>query len=166
MGKQDNHLIIPEVIDATVDSVFAAWTNPEQLEQWFPPNEYSVRFKEFNIQPGGASHYCLVSTSGLEIWRKNFYQEVRKPFKLVYTHCHSDENGGIQRHPMMARWPVEILTTVLLEEQPGNKTLLKLTLEPVNASMDEIMAFHDGIPELNQEWGGTIEQLANYFSGQ
>src|SRR5690606_14417923 len=118
--------------------VFDAWSNTEQLEQWLPPKEYKVRFREFDIQPGGSSHYCLVSTSGLEIWNKNFYQEVRKPFKLVYTHCYSDEKGTIQRHPMMARWPVEILTTVFLEEQPSNKTLLKLTLEPMNASMEEI----------------------------
>lgn len=64
---------------------------------------------------------------------------------------------------MIANWPLEILTTVMLDEK-NKQTILKLSLKPVNASLEEITAFSDGVFALNQEWGGTLDQLAEYLA--
>jgi len=163
MAAIDNNFTISHEFDAPVESVFHAWTNTDHLAQWFAPKGYSVRFLESDIKPGGVSHYCMTSKHGLEMWGKIFYKDIIKPAKLSYTQCYSNEKGRIEPHPMIKTWPIEILTTVMLDEK-GHQTLLKLTWEPVNASVEEITKFADGFFETSQEWGGTFDQLAEYLA--
>ena len=93
-----------------------------------------------------------------------FYKEMIPPAKLSYTQVYSNEQGGIEPHPMIKNFPVEILSTVMLDEKNG-KTTLDLTWEPINASTEEITRFSDETFELSQEWGGTFAQLEDYLAG-
>ncbi len=149
--------------DAPVEQVFAAWTNADQLAQWFAPEGYKLEFSEADIRPGGVGHYSMTSKHGIQMWGKMFFQDIIPPAKLVYIQCFSNEQGTIERHPMNEKWPIELLTTVMLDEK-GGKTVLDLTWEPVNASIDEINAFVDGIFEMNQAWAGTFTRLGNYLA--
>lgn len=40
--EQDIYLTLHRTIDAPVEKVFAAWTNPEQLRRWFAPDDAVV----------------------------------------------------------------------------------------------------------------------------
>ena len=84
---------------------------------------------------------------------------------ISYTQVYSNEQGQIQAHPMIKDFPAEILTTVLLDEKDG-KTTLKLTWEPLNASIEEITKFSDEVFDLSQEWGGTFKRLADCLANK
>lgn len=163
MAKNDNSFTLSHEFDAPVEKVFDAWTNPDHLKQWFPSQGYSMIFAKSDIKPGGMSHYCLASEHGLEVWGMMFYKDVIAPAKLSYTQVYSNEQGGIEPHPMIKKFPVEIFTTVMLDEKNG-KTTLDLTWEPLNASIEEITRFSDETFELSQEWGGMFAQLNDYLS--
>ena len=165
MAANDNSFTLTHKFDVSVDDVFQAWTDPEKLKLWFPPPGFSMIFSESDIKPRGESHYCLKSTLGIEIWRKLFYKDIIAPAKLSYTQVYSNEQGGIEPHPMIKSFPIEVFTTVMLDKKYG-KTILNLTWEPVNASMEEITRFSDETFELSQEWGGTFERLEQFLTSK
>ncbi len=105
----------------------------------------------------------MASKHGLEIWGKKFFKDFIHPAKLSYTQVFSNEQGGIEPHPMIKDFPIEIFTTVMLDEKNG-KTTLNLTWEPMNASIEQITRFIDETFELSQEWGGMFDQLEEYLS--
>lgn len=163
MITKDNRFTISHEFDAPAEKVFEAWIDLEQLKAWFAPKDYSLIFAKSDIKPGGVSHYCMVSEHGLELWSKLFYKDIIPPAKLSYTQCYSNEAGEIQKHPMILDWPLEILTTVMLDEKDG-KTTLDLSWEPMNASQKEVTKFTDGFFEISHEWGGLFDQLSKYLS--
>lgn len=163
MAAIDNSFTITHEFDAPVEKVFDAWADADHLAQWFAPKGYSVIYTESDIKAGGVSHYCMTSKHGLKMWGKIFYKDFIRPAKLSYTQVYSNEQGGIERHPMIKNYPIEIFTTVMLDEKDG-KTILDLTWEPLNASAEEVTRFADETFELSQEWGGTFEQLADYLA--
>jgi len=165
MGVQDHSFTLSHKFDAPVEKVFEAWTNTDQLKQWFAPHGYSLLFSKSDIKPGGETHFCMTSKIGIEIWRKLFYKDVIAPAKLSYTLVYSNEKGGIEPHPMIKNFPIEIFTTVMLDEKNG-KTTLDLSWEPLNASIEQITRFSDETFELSQEWGGTFERLSQHLANQ
>lgn len=165
MGAQDHSFTLSHEFDAQVEQVFAAWTDTDQLKQWFAPQGYSLLFSKSDIKPGGEAHYCMASKSGIKIWRKLFYKDVIAPVKLSYTLVYSNEKGSIEPHPMIKNFPIEIFTTVMLDEMNG-KTTLDLSWEPLNANIEQITRFSDETFELSQEWGGTFERLSQHLAGK
>jgi uncharacterized protein YndB with AHSA1/START domain len=88
-----------------------------------------------------------------------------RPTKLVWAHSFSNEAGGITRHPLSATWPLELLTTVTLEEQPDGKTKVTLVWSPLNASPEELQTFDAARDSMRGGWGGTFERLDAYLAG-
>jgi uncharacterized protein YndB with AHSA1/START domain len=159
----DHSFTITHEFKATVEEVFEAWTNPEKIKHWIAPKGFSLIYAKHDIRAGGESHYCMASKHGLELWGKKFFKDFIPPAKLSFTQVFSNEQGGIEPHPMIKNYPIEILTTVMLDEKNG-KTILKLTWEPMNANIDEITRFLDETFELTQEWGGMIDQLEDVLA--
>lgn len=163
MAAPDNSFTLSHEFDAPVEKVFNAWAKSDQLAQWFPSHGYSMIFAKSDIKPGGMSHYCMTSQGGLTMWGIMFYKDVIPPAKISYTQVYSNEQGSIEPHPTIKNFPIEIFTTVMLDEKDG-KTKLDLTWEPLNASIEQITRFADETFELSQEWGGTFDQLAEYLA--
>ncbi|MFT5395123.1 MAG: hypothetical protein ACI85N_000304 [Gammaproteobacteria bacterium] len=105
----------------------------------------------------------MTSKIGIEIWRKLFYKDIIAPAKLSYTVVYSSGKGGIEPHPMIKNFPIEIFTTVMLDKENG-KTTLGLSWEPLNASIEQIARFSDETFELSQEWGGTLQRLSQHLA--
>ena len=99
----NNPLSISHQFHTSAENVFAAWSDPEQLKQWYAPKDYTIFFAETDIKPNGTAHYCLASKSGLEIWHKLFFQEIIPPAKLVLAWCRNTDwricMGGLYPDP-------------------------------------------------------------------
>jgi uncharacterized protein YndB with AHSA1/START domain len=162
MSISNNSFTITHEFNAPVEKIFDAWTNPDHLKNWFAPKAYSIVYTKADIRENGECHYCIKSKGGLELWGKIFYKDFIPPARLSYTQVYSNEKGGIEPHPMIKDFPVEVFTTVMLDEKDG-VTTLDLTWQPVNASVEQITRFIDETFELSQEWGGMFEQLENYL---
>ena len=155
--------VISRVFNAPRERVWEAWTERNQLMQWFAPKGFTMPLAKMDFRRGGTFHYCLRSPDGKSMWGKFAYREINAPTRIVLVNSFSDANGGITRHPFSATWPLEMLSTTTLSEENG-KTKLTIEWQPLNPTDAERRTFdaaHDG---MTVGWNGTFEQLAEYFA--
>lgn len=127
------------------------------------PKGSTVVASNMDLRVGGAYHGAMREAAGRVMWAKFTYREIVPPERLVWVRSFSDEGGGLTRHPLAPTWPLELLTIVTFEEEPGGETLT-LRWSPLNATGDEqktLDAAHDG---MRQGWGGSFERLTAYLS--
>jgi uncharacterized protein YndB with AHSA1/START domain len=75
------------VLDAPRELVWKAWTEPEQLAQWWGPKGMSTPIEtiELDLRPGGAFRLTMVSdASGAEFPTEMEFREVVEPGRLVF----------------------------------------------------------------------------------
>jgi len=155
--------VISRTFDAPRDRVWKAWTDREQLMQWFGPKGFKMTTANLDFRPGGTFHYCLQTPDGKEMWGKFVYRVIEAPKRIVLVNSFSDEKGGLTRHPMSATWPLEMLSTTTLVEE-GGKTKLTIEWSPLNPTDEERQTFESAHAGMQQGWTGTFEQLADYLS--
>ncbi len=155
--------VITRTFDAPRDLVWKAWTERDRLLQWFGPKGFKMTTADLDFRPGGTFHYCLQAPDGKEMWGKFVYREIVPPKKLVLVSSFSDAKGGLTRHPFSAKWPLEMLSTTTLTED-GGKTTITIEWTPLHATAEERQTFESARAGMQQGWGGTFEQLAEYLA--
>ena len=151
--EKNNELLITHLFDAPRELVFAAWTDPERLQQWYAPSGCTIAFKSINLVQGGGFHSCIHDPVHGECWIKGTYSEVIYPEKLVFSMILSNEYGddvsaGEAGKP--ETWPQAIVTTVTFEKY-GTQTKLIL-----HQTVDENEAKKTGA---YQSWFSMFDRL-------
>lgn len=171
----DRTLTTTRVFDAPRELVFKAWTDPEQLARWFPPDGFSADC-ELDVRPGGTIRVDMKGEDpalGPDFFGKVFpgsgvYQEVVANERLSFTFDAPGEQGILK-----------LLMTVLFEAQ-GRKTKLTIhqTAETVAAyedlikigaseglrqSLDKLTALLDGHPNTTAEVKERTLTLSRVF---
>jgi uncharacterized protein YndB with AHSA1/START domain len=116
-------LIATRIYAAPRDLVFAAWTDPEHLAQWWGPNGFTTTTSTFEMRPGGVWRFVMHGPDGRDYQNRITYDEVIPPERIVYRHG-GDEDGK----------PVQFHVTVTFEDL-GDRT--RLTLHSVFPSAEE-----------------------------
>lgn len=143
--------------------VWRAFTQPDQLQQWFSPAGFTLSIAAFDMRPGGLFHYCMHGRDGLEMWGKWIFREIEAEERLVAIIAFSDAAGKFTRHPMNALWPLETLATSRFADDAGG-TVVNLLWEPVNETPEERAVFAASHDEMRMGWGGTYDKLAEYLA--
>src|SRR5438874_1750039 len=112
----DLEFIFTRIFDASRELVFKAWTDPELLQHWWGPKDFTNPVCELDLRPGGGIRIHMRSPDGTIYPMTGVYREIVEPERLVFTSAALDEKGD----PMF-----EVLNVVTLSEQ-GAKT--KLTI--------------------------------------
>jgi uncharacterized protein YndB with AHSA1/START domain len=159
----EKEFVISRTFDAPRDKVWKAWTDREQLMQWFGPKGFSMTTAKLDFRPGGTFHYCLRSSDGKEMWGKFVYREIVAPERIVLVNSFSDEKGNLTRHPFSPTWPMEMLTTTTFTEEKGETTVTVRWI-PINAAAEERKTFDDSRDGMRQGWTGTFDQLSEYLA--
>jgi uncharacterized protein YndB with AHSA1/START domain len=149
--------------DAPRAVVWAAWTQRDQLMQWFGPKGFTMPAATLDFRPGGTFHYGLRSPDGKSLWGKFVYREIVAPERIILVNSFSDEHGGLTRHPFSETWPMELLSTTTLAEHSG-KTTVTLQWAPLNPTEAERKTFDAGHDSMRMGWAGTFDQLAEYLA--
>ncbi len=154
---------IERVFDAPRERVWRALTDAKELNQWMSPKGMKPTKATVDLKVGGVYHYGMQSPDGSIMWGKQTYVEIEAPRKLTVIVSFSDENRGVTRHPMAASWPLETLSTTVLEELPGGKTKMSLRWTAYNAKQDEYEMFLKSFDGMKGGWGATMDQLAEHL---
>jgi uncharacterized protein YndB with AHSA1/START domain len=84
-------LRIRRVISAGTERVFAAWTKPELLRQWWGPAGVRCIAAEIDLRAGGAYRIGNQLPDGAVLWISGEFEVVESPRRLVYSWRVGDE---------------------------------------------------------------------------
>jgi uncharacterized protein YndB with AHSA1/START domain len=162
MTPKTTEFSLTRVFNAPRAEVWKAFTEAGRLTQWWGPKGFTMEVAKLDLRPGGVFHYGMRSPAGHEMWGKFVYREIAPPERLVFVVSFTDAEGNIQRHPMSATWPLEVLNTMTLTEEDG-KTTLHMSGVPINATEEEEKTFDAGRQSMQQGFKGTLDQLEEFL---
>ena len=152
-ASKSNEIRIVRVYDAPVKAVWDAWTDPEQVAQWWGPRGFTITTHSKDLRAGGHWNYTMHGPDGVDYPNTTKYFEVETHRKLLYDH------GGSEDKPAMFR------VTVLFSESAGKTTMeMTMTLATPEAAEQtrEIIKKHGG----NSTWDRLAEYLAKEGGGK
>ena len=78
-------LVLERVVDVPLDLVWAAWTKPEHIVNWFAPLPWTTTHCEIDLRPGGKFHFVMRSPEGKDFPNTGCILEVAPNERLVWT---------------------------------------------------------------------------------
>lgn len=121
-------ITIRRVFNAPRETVWNAFTDSDQIAQWWGPRGFTTRVEENDIRPGGRWRYVMVGPDGVEYPATGVFKEVI-PLERFST---TDEFG--EEFEYTADLPTGIVVTAKFEDQADQT---KLTLVIMHPSADE-----------------------------
>src|ERR1700678_622474 len=77
-------LTLSRIINAPCEMVFRAWTEPEQMLQWFGPEDTECKGVNADVRAGGAFRIQLISPRGDHV-AIGKYKEIIRNKRLQFT---------------------------------------------------------------------------------
>ena len=154
-------LVLERTIDAPIDLVWRAYTDPEHLKQWFAPRPYRITECELDLKPGGIFRIRMVGPDDFDTGHgiPGCVLEVVEGKKLSWT---SELGPGYRPNEAGEGCDSFPMTAIVTFADAGNgKTAYKavaLHKNEADREKHEQMGFHDG-------WGTVAGQLEEYASG-
>ena len=156
--NSDTDLVLERTLDAPVDLVWQAYTDPEHLKRWFAPRPYQITECELDLKPGGIFRIRMVGPDGFDTGHgtPGCVIEVVEGSRFVWTSA-----LGPGYRPNVAGEGCESFpfTAIVTMADAGNgKTHYKavaLHKDAKDKETHEKMGFHDG-------WGTVAGQLEEH----
>lgn len=141
-----NEIRIVRVYDAPLATVWDAWTDPEQVAQWWGPRGFTLTHHSKDLRTGGHWAYTMHGPDGTDYQNKTLYHEVIPYQRLVYDHGGNDDRDPLFR------------VTVVFSETNGKTTLDMTSTLPSAEQAEQMKKF------IKQAGGnGTWDRLAEYL---
>jgi uncharacterized protein YndB with AHSA1/START domain len=86
-----DQLTVRRVIVASAEKLFAAWTTPAQLRQWWGPRGVRCIAAEVDLRVGGEYRLGNAFEDGRVLWIAGTFEEIAPPTRLVYSWQLGDE---------------------------------------------------------------------------
>jgi len=140
-------------VPVSAEAVFAAWTNPESLKQWFAPRPYSVPLVEIDLRPGGEFRTVMNDPDGNQMMDETAcILDVIAGERLVWT-------TGLTTNYRPQEGPMPF--TALLELRPDGSggcqyRAIAMHQDPEGRTQHESMGFHEG-------WGTVVDQMVEHI---
>jgi uncharacterized protein YndB with AHSA1/START domain len=148
----DLDLEIVRDVPVSAEAVFAAWTDPESVKQWFAPRPFTTSLCEIDLRHGGGFRTIMMSPDGEQVMDgTSCYVEIVPNERLAWTTAltagYRPQNDGMQ-------------FTAILELVPNASggcqyRAIAVHTDPELAKQHAEMGFHEG-------WGTVIDQLVEH----
>lgn len=143
MGASEKTLRVTRLILAPPERVFAAWTDPEEVRQWWGPKGVSCRSAVIELRVGGSYEIENVLADGSILRIGGEFEVVEAPKKLVYTWSVNGATAAAE------------LVTVFFENHPAGT---EITIAHQKIPTDELRDSHE------QGWSGCLAGLIKHLS--
>ena len=152
--RKENHtkttektsLEIKRFINAPRDRVYAAWTDPVQLKEWWGPKEVRTLKIVADTRVGGKYRWDLVNQEGEQMSVFGEYRELVPAKKVVFTWKWDDDEAW-ENH-------VSVVTVELSDCDGGTELRLIHQQLPSETSRDR----H------TEGWNRVLDKLEKFFS--
>ena len=146
-------LVLERVVDVPADRLFAGWTQPALIMQWFTPKPWQTVHAEVELWPGGKFHTTMRSPEGQEFPNTGCVLEVVPDRKFAWSGA-LGPGFRPRPSPVMATVPFVMSAEVLFIPE-GSGTRYVATVihgDEESRKKHDAMGFHAG-------WGAALDQL-------
>jgi uncharacterized protein YndB with AHSA1/START domain len=144
----EREIVLCRVINAPRERVFAAWTDPNQITQWFGPAGFKTETLECDIRPGGRWRFIYTAPDGTKYDNRMQFLRLEAP-RLIEIEHGSDKDDD----------PARFHVTVTFDAQSDGKTVLTMRqLHPTAEQRDAGIGF--GAVEFGYQ---TLDKLARHL---
>ncbi len=144
----DREIVLSRVIAAPRERVFQAWTDLEQIVQWFGPDGFKVESLECDIRPGGRWRFVYTAPDGTRYDNRMVFLRIEAPRLIEVEHGSDKDNDPARFH-----------ATITFDSQSDGKTVLTMRqLHPTREQRDATIGF--GAVEFGYQ---TLGKLARYL---
>jgi uncharacterized protein YndB with AHSA1/START domain len=146
-------LVVRRTIRASPERLFAAWTKPEELRQWWGPADVACAAAEVDLRVGGRYRLANRFADGSIWWIAGTFETIVPPRLLVYSWALSP--GEIAPGGTMP--PVQAVERVTVRFQPRGETT-------------EVVVVHERIADeparVSHErgWFGCLDGLVEFLA--
>ena len=129
--KED--LVVTRIIDAPVEMVWKAWTEPEHVMKWWGPKYYTSPFCKIDLREGGKYIFAMrapADQGGQDMYTAGVYKKIMPMEYLEFTQGMSDKDGNPinpQQVGMPPDFPDEIRTSIVFRAIREDMTELIIT---------------------------------------
>jgi uncharacterized protein YndB with AHSA1/START domain len=81
----EREIKVERVFDAPPERVFAAYTDPELIPQWWGPRGTTTTVEELDARTGGRWQFRTVGPDGREVVFRGVFREVEAPERISQT---------------------------------------------------------------------------------
>lgn len=134
-------LSLKKTLDAPIELVWEAWTQPEHIAQWWGPKGMKVNVIEHNFKIGGKWKYAMAMPDGREFSSDGVYSEIVELEKIVSSANFRPMTEGVEIRALF--------------EKNGDKTnFIFSVVHPTEEyrNQQEKMGFYNG-------WGSAFNRL-------
>jgi uncharacterized protein YndB with AHSA1/START domain len=135
--------------DAPRDLVFAAWTDPKHLAQWWGPNGFTTTTHSFDFRPGGVWRFVMHGPDGRDYQNRITFEEIVPPERIVYRHGGSDDVE-----------PVHFKQTVVFEDIGGRTRITCRSDFPSASARDRVIKEYRADTGLEQHMARLDEYVS------
>lgn len=144
--KEPTSLEIKRFIKAPRDRVYAAWTDPAQLKQWFGPEKVQTNELIADARVGGEFRWDITDPDGDKMSVCGEYRELQLNRKIVFTWQWQDDENW-EKH-------LSVVTVELADHEGGTELHLVHEQLPNEKSRDG----HTG------GWNSALDKLEKFLS--
>jgi uncharacterized protein YndB with AHSA1/START domain len=125
-------LVVIRIIDAPIDLVWKAWTDPQLVMRWWGPKDYTSPTCKVDLREGGRYVFCMRAPKeqgGQDSYTAGVYKKIVPMERLEFTQGLADKDGNRidpAQVGMPPDFPEEIRTVVIFKAK-GNMTELTIT---------------------------------------
>jgi uncharacterized protein YndB with AHSA1/START domain len=81
----DREIHVERVFDAPRDQVFAAFTDPKLIPEWWGPRDTTTVVDQMDVRPGGSWRFVVRNSDGSETGFRGTFREITPPERVVQT---------------------------------------------------------------------------------
>lgn len=146
-------LRLDRTLKAPRKAVWAAWSDPNHLAQWWTPKPWTTEIKGFDLRPGGSFHVVMRGPEGEAHDLPGLFLLVEPGERIIFT---SQLVDGWQPH--IADLPMTAIINFADDGDATHYTARVLHKDQSDRDRHDAMGFEGG-------WGTVAGQLEAYAKG-
>jgi uncharacterized protein YndB with AHSA1/START domain len=162
MNVHKEDLVVNRIIDAPLELVWKAWTDPEYVKRWWGPKYYTSPTCKIDLRVGGKYIFSMRAPQdqgSQDSYSSGIYQEIVPLKRLEFTMSLSDKDGN-RIDPVLVGmppdFPREMRTQVVFKDK-GEMT--ELTITEYDWPVSQMMVY--SYAGMHQSLDKLAESLAN-----
>jgi uncharacterized protein YndB with AHSA1/START domain len=151
-------LVLERTIPVPPERVWAAWTQPELLMQWFTPAPWKTVAADLDVRPGGRCVTTMESPDGDRYPNSGCYLQVEQHRLLVFTSVMTENFRPVV--PSNGAGDLAFTARIEIEPSAGGGTdyrAIAMHADETSCRQHAEMGFADG-------WGAALDQLVTLLA--